>query len=62
MNDLYYYLFQRLDPLNVPKLTAEDLAEKQRIADEKRDAVSVTEAFLLLFIKNILLFKLSYLK
>ncbi|XP_053398615.1 uncharacterized protein LOC123543404 isoform X2 [Mercenaria mercenaria] len=29
---------KRLDPLNVPKLTAEELAEKQRIADEKRDA------------------------
>ncbi|KAL4237744.1 hypothetical protein ACF0H5_002456 [Mactra antiquata] len=29
---------KRLDPLNVPKLTAEDLAEKQKIADEKREA------------------------
>ncbi|XP_060560334.1 uncharacterized protein LOC132720261 isoform X2 [Ruditapes philippinarum] len=29
---------KRLDPLNVPKLTAEELAEKQRIADEKREA------------------------
>lgn len=34
------YLLQRLDPLNVPKLTAEELAEKQKIADEKREAVS----------------------
>ncbi|KAH3844264.1 hypothetical protein DPMN_086520 [Dreissena polymorpha] len=27
----------RLDPLNVPKLTASELAEKQRQADEKRE-------------------------
>ncbi|XP_052275660.1 uncharacterized protein DDB_G0284459-like [Dreissena polymorpha] len=28
---------KRLDPLNVPKLTASELAEKQRQADEKRE-------------------------
>lgn len=28
---------KRLDPLNVPTLTAEQLAEKQRLADEKRE-------------------------
>ncbi|WAR18508.1 hypothetical protein MAR_000346, partial [Mya arenaria] len=30
---------KRLDPLNVPKLTANELAEKQRLADEKRESV-----------------------
>ncbi|XP_052766292.1 inner centromere protein B-like [Mya arenaria] len=29
---------KRLDPLNVPKLTANELAEKQRLADEKRES------------------------
>lgn len=29
---------KRLDPLNVPKLTAEELAAKQQLADEKREA------------------------
>ncbi|KAL3874674.1 hypothetical protein ACJMK2_037654 [Sinanodonta woodiana] len=28
---------QALEPLNLPKLTAEELAEKQRLADEKRE-------------------------
>ncbi|WAR18573.1 hypothetical protein MAR_000411 [Mya arenaria] len=30
---------KRLDPLNVPKLTANELAEKQRLADEKRESI-----------------------
>lgn len=36
--------FQRLDPLNVPTLTAEQLAEKQKVADEKREAVSFSNS------------------
>lgn len=34
-----FCLFQRLEPLDVPTLTAEQLAEKQKIADEKREEV-----------------------
>ena len=40
LNVKFVFLFQRLDPLNVPTLTAEQLTEKQRQADEKREAVS----------------------
>ena len=34
-----FFFPQRLEPLGVPTLTAEQLAEKQRQADEKRDEV-----------------------
>ena len=38
--DFKFLIFsQRLDPLDVPQLTAEQLAEKQRLADEKREEV-----------------------
>lgn len=44
---LVVFLFKRLDPLNVPTLTAEQLAEKQRLADEKREVVSAIDHNLL---------------
>ena len=33
-------LFQKLEPLNLPKLTPEMLAQKQKQADEKRELVN----------------------